>query len=182
MADAVTLAYLAGVVDSDGTITIHRSARGGREYFAARIGIAGTRREPHDLASSIWGGKVGRYEPKDSRHRVYYQWSRTGDPAVEPICSILPYLRVKRDQAMLALELQEHVVAGRGDSPYPWQLPEYDPSPHSRDLRAEVVEVLNQDRRAAGRKQNGGRTPKAGGRELDGRTWDEMPEHAGAVA
>jgi protein gp37 len=24
-------------------------------------------------------------------------------------------------------------------------------------------------------KQLGGRTPKAGGRELDGRTWDEMP-------
>lgn len=26
-------------------------------------------------------------------------------------------------------------------------------------------------------KQFGGRTPKAGGRELDGRTWDEMPAH-----
>ncbi len=24
----------------------------------------------------------------------------------------------------------------------------------------------------------GGRTPKAGGRELDGRTWDEMPARA----
>ncbi len=24
-------------------------------------------------------------------------------------------------------------------------------------------------------KQYGGRTPKAGGRELDGRTWDEFP-------
>ncbi|HEV2071064.1 MAG TPA: phage Gp37/Gp68 family protein [Acidimicrobiales bacterium] len=31
-------------------------------------------------------------------------------------------------------------------------------------------------------KQHGGRTPKAGGRELDGRTWDEMPAHVGAVA
>jgi protein gp37 len=28
-------------------------------------------------------------------------------------------------------------------------------------------------------KQIGGSTPKAGGRELDGRTWDEMPEPAG---
>lgn len=27
-------------------------------------------------------------------------------------------------------------------------------------------------------KQWGGRTPKAGGRELDGRTWDDMPERA----
>lgn len=31
-------------------------------------------------------------------------------------------------------------------------------------------------------KQWGGRTPKAGGRELDGRTWDEMPALAGATA
>lgn len=30
-------------------------------------------------------------------------------------------------------------------------------------------------------KQWGGRTPKAGGRELDGRTWDEMPEDRAAV-
>jgi protein gp37 len=27
-------------------------------------------------------------------------------------------------------------------------------------------------------KQVGGRTPKAGGRELDGRTWDELPARA----
>ena len=30
-------------------------------------------------------------------------------------------------------------------------------------------------------KQWGGRTPKAGGRELDGRTWSEMPQAAAAV-
>ena len=31
-------------------------------------------------------------------------------------------------------------------------------------------------------KQWGGRTPKAGGRELDGRLWDEMPHRAGIAA
>jgi protein gp37 len=31
-------------------------------------------------------------------------------------------------------------------------------------------------------KQWGGRTPKAGGRELDGRTWDEMPLSTAALA
>lgn len=30
-------------------------------------------------------------------------------------------------------------------------------------------------------KQWGGRTPKAGGRELDGRTWDEFPQHGGGA-
>jgi protein gp37 len=31
-------------------------------------------------------------------------------------------------------------------------------------------------------KQWGGRTPKSGGRILEGRTWDEMPARAGATA
>jgi protein gp37 len=31
-------------------------------------------------------------------------------------------------------------------------------------------------------KQWGGRTPKAGGRELDGRNWDEFPIHVTATA
>ena len=30
-------------------------------------------------------------------------------------------------------------------------------------------------------KQWGGRTPKANGRSLDGRTWDEMPSHLAAA-
>ena len=31
-------------------------------------------------------------------------------------------------------------------------------------------------------KKGGGRTPKAGGREIDGRTWDEMPERQAVPA
>lgn len=31
-------------------------------------------------------------------------------------------------------------------------------------------------------KQWGGRTPKSNGRELDGRTWDDMPQFAAALA
>jgi len=31
-------------------------------------------------------------------------------------------------------------------------------------------------------KQWGGRTPKAGGRELDGRIWNQMPRPAGVSA
>ncbi|MBQ0867403.1 hypothetical protein [Streptomyces sp. RK75] len=143
------LAYLAGVIDSDGYITVHRSLRNGKAYYAARIGIAGTRRQPHDLAVSLWGGRVSRYEPKSPRHRAQYQWSRTGDTAAIAITQIQPHLRVKREQARLALEAQEHVVFGRGENPYPWMPADYDPEPLLARLRDEVVHVLNQDRRAA---------------------------------
>lgn len=145
--DEITLAYLAGVIDSDGFISITRGRHGGKLYHAAIVGIAGTRSEPHDLAASLWGGKVHAYTPKNPRHRIVFQWSRTGDQAHHVIGLLLPYLRVKIDQAWLAIELQEHVLAGRGDDPFPWFSPDYDPIPYRDELRAEVVEVLNQDRR-----------------------------------
>lgn len=54
----VDLAYLAGVIDADGYVTATRSERNGRLYFGAQVGITGSRRQPHDLASSIFGGRV----------------------------------------------------------------------------------------------------------------------------
>lgn len=148
--EPTVLAYLAGVIDSDGYITIHRSVRLERVYHAARVGISGTRPEPHRLAVSLWGGKVGCYRPRNLRHRPQFQWSRTGDDAVGIILAVLPYLRVKRTQALAALELQEHVIVGRSDDPHPWFGPEYDPVRDREEMRAEVVHVLNQDRRSAG--------------------------------
>jgi protein gp37 len=48
-----------------------------------------------------------------------------------------------------------------------------------RDLRRECVDTPRLHRPAFFFKQWGGSTPKAGGRELDGRAWDEMPAVAG---
>lgn len=157
MADATTLAYLAGVLDSDGYISVHGSTRRGKTYYAARVGIAGTRRQPHDLAASIWGGTVSLYLPKNPRHRGQYQWSRTGDVAAQIVAAVQPYLLVKQEQARIALEVQEFVQFGRGDDPYPWMPAGYDPEPVLAERRTEVVYALNQ------------------GRLLDGRTWDEYP-------
>ncbi|MGH7938525.1 MAG: DUF5131 family protein, partial [Chthoniobacterales bacterium] len=42
----------------------------------------------------------------------------------------------------------------------------------------EVRDACQQQDVAFFHKQWGGRTPKVGGRELDGRTWDEMPQLA----
>ena len=162
MSDDLTFAYLAGVIDSDGFITINRSVRKGKAYFGAVIGISGTRPQPHELAASLWGGTVSCYQPKNPQHRPQYQWSRQGDGAVAPILAVQPYLRIKQEQARIALEAQEHVLEGRGDDPYPWFGPHYDPSSVLNELRNEMVFVLNQGRRNAGR-------------ELDGRTHDAFP-------
>jgi protein gp37 len=55
---------------------------------------------------------------------------------------------------------------------------------HARPVEAGWVRELRDQATRQGVpfffKQWGGRTPKAGGRELDGRTWDEMPARVGA--
>lgn len=164
--EPTTLAYLAGMIDGDGYISITQSCRAGRLYFGPQVGIAGTRREPHDLAASIWGGKVACYSPKNPRHRPQFQWCRVGDGAAEVIAAIEPYLLVKREHAALALALFDHLKLARSPDPFPWFGPDYDPILPMLQMRAEMVE-MNQSRNRVGK--------KAAGRLLGGRVWDEFP-------
>lgn len=155
----VDLAYLAGVIDSDGYISAQSSLHQGKyRYIGARVGIAGTRREPHDLAASLFGGNVRTYVPRGERsgHRDQFQWQRVGAAAGVVIQAVLPYLRVKADQGHLALELQDAVDEMRdmrkSDDPYPWFAPDYDPIAHLTERAAEIRSL-----------------------NVRGRTWDEYP-------
>lgn len=60
-----------------------------------------------------------------------------------------------------------------------WLIVGGESGPRARPMRVEWARDLRDAAQANGTafffKQWGGRTPKAGGRELDGRTWDEMP-------
>lgn len=183
--EPTTLAYLAGMIDADGYITIHRSSRQRQGvYHAPQIGIAGTRREPHDLAASIWGGNVGFYQPADPRHLGQYQWSRQGAAAVPVIEAVRPYLLIKRAQADLALDLWMHLEEGRGttDDPFPRFRADYDAIAARDAMRSEMIDLnLSRSRLRAPDDPAANRTAmrpvgkKAAGRVLDGRTWDEMP-------
>jgi protein gp37 len=67
-----------------------------------------------------------------------------------------------------------------------WVIAGGESGPHARPMESAWVRDLR-DAAVAARvpfffKQWGGRTPKAGGRTLDGRTWDEMPSRAGVNA
>lgn len=145
------LAYLAGVVDSDGYITSACTVHKGRRSVAASVGITGTNRAPHDLAASIFGGNVNGYTVRGAQvaRPVNYMWQRYGNRAVPVIEALLPFLLVKREQAHLALHLQELVAEARGmrgsDDPYPWYGPDYDPE---RDLVFAAAEIRDLNTRS----------------------------------
>lgn len=111
-----TFAYLAGILDADGFITIQRTTKNrvapnGHEwsptYYTAKVGIAGTRDAPHKLAHHVFGGSITTYQPADAKHRMTHQWNISGPKAAIVLRAVLPYLRVKHRQAELALELTE---------------------------------------------------------------------------
>lgn len=159
MSHETDMAYLAGIVDADGYVTATRSVRRGVPYYGAQIGITGSRREPHDLAAGIFGGRVSAHSPGGGRshHLTQFHWQRGGRAAVPAIEELLPYLRVKRIRAEQVLELQAAVDERRlalaeGDDPYPWWGPDYD---YTTTFDALVAEIRSSSR---------------------GRTWDEYPQ------
>jgi protein gp37 len=67
-----------------------------------------------------------------------------------------------------------------------WVIAGGESGPHARPVHAgwvtDIRDLCVERQVAFFFKQWGGRTPKAGGRELEGRTWDEMPTRAGSTA
>lgn len=141
MIEATTLAYMAGFVDGDGHISIHRRRYGQKDYYSPLIGMAGTNPIPLDAAKELWGGSRFIYKPKNLMHKIQHQWQCIGIRAATVIEAIFPYLRIKQDQALVALELWEHVEFGRmtGDNPYPWFSDSFDPAARSAELKEEIT-------------------------------------------
>lgn len=150
----VSFAYLAGMIDADGYITIMRTRKSNRGrcepaiYHSLQVGIAGTDRLPHDFAASIFGGNVATYKPKNPRHRSQFQWSASGPTAAKVIRSIQPYLLIKKHQAEVGLRFQSlletHVASRQG------AIPPYRISAEQRQERDEIckeMRSLNKPRR-----------------------------------
>jgi hypothetical protein len=115
-----TYAYLAGVIDSDGFITVqrtrkNRTAPNGHTwqpmYYTPKVGISGTRSEPHGVAVEAFGGTVTCHTPVNKAHRMVYLWSVSGPAAGAASRLLMPFLRIKGRQALLAIELAELVTA-----------------------------------------------------------------------
>ena len=53
------------------------------------------------------GGKVFKRQPHGRNQRVHYQYRIYGDPALELLKTILPYLREKRVQALQLFRIRE---------------------------------------------------------------------------
>jgi protein gp37 len=101
-----------------------------------------------------------------------------GTPAVVRFVSAEPLLEAI-DDALATLHDDQSLLAHMD-----WVIVGGESGPHARPMAKAWAAGVRDACLAQGVpfffKQWGGRTPKAGGRVLDGRTWDQMPEPAGA--
>jgi len=97
------LAYAAGLIDGEGTITIRpRKNPLGTTYHYIGISLSNT--EPAMVEwLCCFGGSVGLQRPEKANHKALYRWTIDGLAGEGFLRAVEPYLVTKRAQARLAL-------------------------------------------------------------------------------
>lgn len=107
---STTAAYAAGLVDGEGYIGIHsRQRAGGLRYYSGRITVGMT--EPAlpalEEIRAEWGGSLTKNREETERWAAAWAWSLQGREAVGVCRLLMPYLRVKRQQAAIVIAMEE---------------------------------------------------------------------------
>lgn len=104
------LKYVAGLVDGEGSIFIHKQIdRRLRHYlYYLRLAVSNTYRPILYLLKDQFGGSIKEIIfPKDKNYKTAYIWALASRSAFEFIKLIQPYLIIKKEQAKLATKFQK---------------------------------------------------------------------------
>jgi len=98
----VVKAYIAGLIDADGSIGIYEQGENGRTpTFTVTVTIRMAESEGIELLQQYFPRKVT--STKSYNRKRLYRYRVTGAIAKEILSALLPYLRIKRNQAELAI-------------------------------------------------------------------------------
>ncbi len=107
-----TLAYLAGIVDGEGYIGIkrdHIKGRGINPVYYERMSVAGTSKPMIDLFISFFKcGQAYFHRHSKLSRRGYWSWETSNLKAVSVIKQLYPYIRIKKPEVKLILQLYEN--------------------------------------------------------------------------
>lgn len=101
------LAYLAGMVDGDGSITLHMRAAGS---LRLRLYVGNTNEALIHWLHEHFGGDISLNVHRGSgtwdatKHKQMHHWRIERDAAVELLSALIPFLLVKRAVAEVAIE------------------------------------------------------------------------------
>jgi len=107
----VKRSYLAGIIDGEGSIGIeHLSPCKNRkkDYYACRLTVINTSKELMDLLKYHFKGQYDQRKLIPG-HKPCYRWHVFGQDLEYALQELLPYLFIKREQALLVLRYRETV-------------------------------------------------------------------------
>lgn len=107
------LAYIAGIIDGEGCISSCRNNAGGT--YRIRVMVVMCDSEAIEFGQLFFGGKIWARSSIDNRRQAYIWTVSKREDQLFFLNSIYPYLRVKRDQAEIALEWLNTTRPGRRD-------------------------------------------------------------------
>lgn len=105
----VEAAYIAGLIDGDGTITLTRHnnrRRTKKEYRRLEVKISNADfKLLKQVKSSVEAGQIARKRPRNKRHAMGYAYRICNRQAFNLLIQISPYLKTyKRNRAELVLK------------------------------------------------------------------------------
>jgi hypothetical protein len=110
-----TLAYVAGLFDGEGSIVIAcspgRTKQSNPSYWL-QVSITNTDKQLIEWLHATFGGHIadGSHAPSRVKQRPCWAWRTTSKQAQSFLQKILPYLRTKKPQALIAIEFQDHMT------------------------------------------------------------------------
>jgi hypothetical protein len=111
--------YVAGLFDGEGMVSIIKWVKPESTHtrYQVRISIGMTHWPVIEALKARFYGRgslhQNRHDLRNPAHRIQFTWIAVSQDAAMCLREMLPYLIVKRDEAELALELQEHIDANR---------------------------------------------------------------------
>jgi hypothetical protein len=111
----LSIAYCAGLLDADGSFAIHykrphTQRPNGSPYFIGKIQIKQVERGGIDLLRETFGGpELKIVPPSCSGGKPLYYWTIMASKAADACIAMIPYLRIKRRQAELLVELNKEI-------------------------------------------------------------------------
>lgn len=116
---AMLLSYTAGIIDGEGTIGIRKKTYKidpSRMFFTPRIVVGMITAQPLDLLFGLFGGSIririsGSEEHPDMT--PMFTWEISSEKAKIVAKQLLPFLRVKKEQAQLLIQMQDRISKGK---------------------------------------------------------------------
>jgi hypothetical protein len=104
--------YFAGFFDGEGCITCYSNRTG---YYQIKASCTNTKKEVIEQMQVLYGGGIHVMEKSPlSNSKMAWQWAAGGKTLIPFLQAVLPYLRLKKEQAEMALEFMT-TIGGYGE-------------------------------------------------------------------